>query len=183
MRPRALEVRRILGLPRQVDDGADPLAAAAQHAVARAVAVLARVELDEVGVRLVLLADEDGDAQHRLGRVEQLVGAARALPGEDEADEVGARLDRRVDVLLPGEAADLDERPRDQLRELRAGVGRAHQRRADEHRVRAGQLGGGALGARRDRGLRDDDPVARRLREQPQLRVRGRARRSRGRAR
>ena len=107
----ALEVRRVVGLPGQVDDGSDLLAVPPQDAVARPVPVLAVVELDEVGAGLVLLADEDRDAEHGLGCVEQLVGAARALPGEDEADEVGARLDGGVDVLLAREPADLDERP------------------------------------------------------------------------
>ena len=82
----ALEVRRVVFAPRQVDDRADALAAPQQRRVARAVPVLARVELHEVGVRLVLLADEDGDAEHRVGRVEQRVGrgagsrAARMKP-------------------------------------------------------------------------------------------------------
>ena len=102
------------------------LTVAAQDAVARAVPVLALVELDEVGVRLLLVADEDGDAEHGLGRVEQLVGAARALLREDEADQVGARLDGGVDVLLPREAADLDERAaRSARRASRRGRARA----------------------------------------------------------
>ena len=62
-------------------------------------------------------------------------------------------------------------------------VGRLHQRRADEDRVRAGELGGGALRARVDRALGDHDAVARRARDELELRVRGRSRRSRGRAR
>ncbi len=155
----------------------------AQHAVARAVAVLALVELHDVGAGLVLIADEDRDAKHRVRRVEELVGAAWALLREDEADEVGARVDRDVDVLLAGQPADLDERPRDQLGELGAGIGRAHQRRADEDRVRAGELGGRALRARLDRRLGDHDPVARRTREQRELRARGRCGTWRDRAR
>ena len=76
----AVEVRRVVRLPRAGRRRCRPARRAAQQdAVARAVAVLARVELDEVGAGLVLLADEDGDAEHRLGRVEQLVRAARAL--------------------------------------------------------------------------------------------------------
>ena len=68
--------------------------------------------------------------------------------------EVGARLGGRDgDVLLARQPADLDERARDQLGQLRRRVGRAHQRRADEDRVGAGELGGGALGARLDRRL------------------------------
>ena len=49
--------------------------------------------------------------------------------------------------------------------------------------VGAGELGGGALGAGGDRRLGDDDPVARRLREQAELLVAGRSRRWRGRVR
>ena len=97
--------------------------------------------------------------------------------------EVGARLDRDVDVLLPGKAADLDERAREQLGELRAGVGRAHQRRADEDRVRAGELGGGALCARRDRGLGDRGSGRGARRRAARAARRGRSRRSRGRGR
>ncbi len=132
-------------------------------------AVLAGVELDEVGAGLVLLADEDGDAEDGVRCVEELVGAARALPRKDEADEVCARLDGGVDVLLAGQATDLDEGPRDQPRERGARIGGAHQRRADEDRVGARELGRGALGACRDGGLGDDDPVARRAREQGEL--------------
>ncbi len=50
----ALEVRRVAFLPGEVDDGSDALAAAQQHGVARAVAVLAAVELDEIRVGVVL---------------------------------------------------------------------------------------------------------------------------------
>src|SRR5436309_2670427 len=83
---------RVVGLePRQVDDGADVLVASQQVRVARAMAVLARVELHEIGVGRLALADEDGDAQHRLGRSEQRVGPTRALLREDEADDVRSR--------------------------------------------------------------------------------------------
>ena len=116
------------------------------------------------------LADEDGDAQHGVGHGEDGVGPARRALGEDEAAEVGASLDRGVDVLLPRQAADLDERPREQLPQLGAGLRRAHQRRADEDGVRASELGGGRLRARVDGALGDHDPVARRLRHQLELR-------------
>src|SRR5262249_25544480 len=69
-RTRALEMRRVVLLPRQVDDRADALVVAQQHGIARAVPVLAAVELDHVGVRLLLLADEHRDAQHGRRRVE-----------------------------------------------------------------------------------------------------------------
>ena len=49
------------------------------------------------------------------------------------------------------------------------GIGRAHQRRADEHRICAGQLGRGRLRAGLDRALGDQDAVAGRAREQRQL--------------
>ena len=109
--------------------------------------------------------------------------AARRALGEDEAAEVGAGLDRGVDVLLPRQPADLDERPREQLAQLRAGIGRAHQRRADEDRVCAGELGRGRLRPRVDRALGDDDAVARRLRDELELRGAVDRGRSRGRAR
>ena len=56
-----------------------------------------------------------------------------------------------------------------QLGELRGGVGRLHQRRADEDRVRAGELGRGALGAARDAALGDDDAILRRSRDELEL--------------
>jgi hypothetical protein len=43
-------------------------------------------------------------------------------------------------VLLARDAADLDERSGDQLAQLRAGIGCAHQRGADQQRARARQL-------------------------------------------
>ena len=74
---------RITLFPGQIDDRADALAAAEQHRVARAVAVLALVELHEVGVGLARLADEHGDAKHRLRCVEQRLGcgAGSRRPG------------------------------------------------------------------------------------------------------
>ncbi len=157
----ALEMRRVGREPGQVDDRADLLATTEQHGVAGAVAVLTCVLLHEVGVGLLGLADEHGDAQHRRRRREQRRGAARALLGEDEPDEVGAGVDGCVDVLLAREPADLHERPCQQVAELRAGVARGHERRADEHRVGAGELGGGRLCPRRDPAFRDHDPITR----------------------
>ena len=84
----------------------------------------------------------------RPGTAQDAGRGARALRHEDEAGEVGAGLDGGGDVLLARQPAHLDERAREQLGELRARVGRAHQRRADEDGVRAGELGRGALGAR-----------------------------------
>ena len=54
------------------------LVAAQEHGIAAAVAVLARVELDEVGAG-VELADEDRDREHRLGHGQDAFGPARAL--------------------------------------------------------------------------------------------------------
>jgi len=45
--------------------------------------------------------------------------------------------------------------------QLREGIGRAHQRRADEDRIGAGELRGRTMGALRDAALGDDDAVAR----------------------
>ena len=104
-------MRRIVLLPRQIDDRADPRLAAQQLRVPCPVTVLASVELDEISLGLVTLADEHRDPQHRLRRIEQHVSAARALGRQDEADQVGAGLDGGVDVLLPRQAAHLDERP------------------------------------------------------------------------
>ena len=95
----------------------------------------------------------------------------RALGGEDEPGQVRSRFRRRGHVLLPREPADLDERPGDELAELRGGIGRAHERGADEHRVRAGELGERRLRARRDAALGDDDAIARSARDEVELRL------------
>ena len=63
-----------------------------------------------------------------------MCSARRAL-GEDEPDEVGSRFDGSVDVVLVRHPAHLDQRSREQLGELRAGIACAHQRRTDEDRV------------------------------------------------
>ncbi len=118
-----------------------------------------------------LLLDEDRDRQRRLRDVEHRRRAARALVHEDEAEQVGARLDGGVDVLLARQPAHLHERTGEQLAQLRRRVGSAHQRRADEDRVRACELGRRALRAGVDRALGHDDAVARRRRDEPQLRA------------
>src|SRR5256714_1178681 len=132
-------------------------------------AALAAVELDEIRVRFVLLADEDSDAEHGIGRIEQLIGPPRRLLRKDEPDHVGTRLDCGVDVLLLRETADLDKRPREQLTQLRSRVWRSHQRRADKDGVGSGELGRRGLGPRVDRALRYDDPVPRSLRHEFEL--------------
>ena len=95
----------------------------------------------------------------------------RARLCENEAGHVRARLDRRRHVFLARQAAHLHERTREELRELRARVRGAHERGADEDRVRSRQLGSGALGARLDAALGDHDPISRRCRDEPELRV------------
>jgi hypothetical protein len=99
------------------------------------------------------------------------VAPPRRLASEDEAGEVGARLHGHVDVLLPRQAADLDERPREQLAQLRGRICGAHQRRAHQDRVGTGELRRSALGARLDAALRDHDAVARRACDELQLRA------------
>ena len=151
-RARVLPVVGILALPRAGRHARDRLAVAEQDAVAPAHgALLALVELDEVGALLLRLADEDGDAQHACPAPSRTSGARRGEPSAKmKPQQVGSRFDRGVDVLLARQPADLDERPREQLAQLRARVGRAHQRRADEDGVRAGELGRGGLRPRVD---------------------------------
>ena len=112
----------ILLLPRQVEHVGDRLVAAQEHGIAAAVSVLALVELDEVGAGVGPLADEDRDREHRLGDRQDALRAPRALAGEDEPGEVGARLGGDGHVLLARQPADLDERPVDQLAELRRRI-------------------------------------------------------------
>ena len=70
VRTGAVEVPRVFFEPGQVEHGADLLSVSFQDGVPRAMTVLAGVELDEVRVGLVLVADEDRDAEDGLGRVE-----------------------------------------------------------------------------------------------------------------
>ena len=128
-------------------------------------------------------AHEHGDGQRGVAHVEHRLGRPRALRREDEATEVGAGRNRRIDVLLAGEPADLHHRPREERRERRSRVGRAHERGADENRVRAGQLRLDAVHARLDAALGDDRPIPRRSGHQLELRAAGRRRTSRGRGR
>ena len=161
----------------------DRLVAAQEHGIAAAVSVLALVELDEVGAGVGPLADEDRDREHRLGHRQDALGAPRALAGEDEPGEVGARLGGDGHVLFARQPADLDERPVDQLAELRRRIRRAHERRPDEHGVRSGELCSRSLSARLDPALGHDDAITRSLRHEVELRSSGRCRRSRGRGR
>ena len=95
----------------------------------------------------------------------------RALRGEDEARQIGARFGCDGNVLLAGQSADLDQGARQELAQLLARVGCLHQRRADEDRVRPGELRGGALRARVDTALGDRDPVGGDPRDKVELRA------------
>ena len=86
-------------------------------------AVLALVELDEVGAGVDSLADEDRDREHRLGDGQDALRSPRALAGEDESREIGARLDGYRDVFLAREPADLDEGSGASSRSFAAGSG------------------------------------------------------------
>ena len=129
-------------LPGQVDDGRDRLAAAQEHGVAAAhLALLGCVELHEVGA-----------ASRPPPRRSTATGSTRRAP----AARLGARRGEPSTKMNPSrsapastaastsscarEAADLHERAREDLAQLRARVGGPHERRADEHGVGAGEL-------------------------------------------
>src|SRR4029453_6682896 len=117
----ALEVLGIVHGPLAVDDLRDLAAAPEQDAFARPVAVLPRVELDEVGAVVGDLADVNRDRKHRVGNRKDGRCPARRLLREHEAREVGPGLRGDGDVLLAGQPADLDQRACDQLLQLRRG--------------------------------------------------------------
>ena len=94
---------------------------AKEDAVPRPVTVLLCVELDEIGSDVLGLADEDADGEHRVRDGQRRVRSPRAL-GQHEPGQVGAGF-RGRDVLLPGQAADLDERPAQEVAKLAAGSG------------------------------------------------------------
>ncbi len=131
--------------------------------------VLPLVELNEIGASIVELADVDGDREHRLRHREEVGGAPRALRGQDEAGHVGAGLRRDGHVLVASQATNLDQWPRGELGQLGCRIAGTHQRRTDEDRVRARQLGCGALGAGGDPTLGDDDAVVGGFRDQLEL--------------
>src|SRR5207248_7526734 len=112
------EVLRVCLPPRLVDDAGALSSAAEQDAVPRPVAVLTGIELDKIPF-LAYLPDVHGDREHRVRHGEDARGAARRFAREHEPGEVGAGLRRGGDVLLTCESADLHERARDQLDELR----------------------------------------------------------------
>jgi hypothetical protein len=93
------------------------------------------VELDEIRASALVLADVNGDGQHRLRHWEDLVRSARALVDQDEAGEVGSGLGRDGYVFLTRQPADLDQGAGDQLRQLRRRVLGPHEGGADEDRV------------------------------------------------
>ena len=172
-RSRALKVARVLLLPGKVDHEGDRAAVALQHRVAPSHAAgLPLVQLDEIGFGRLRVADEDGDAQPVVRDIQHRVGPAWAALGEDEAEQVGAGLGGGVDVLLPCQAADLHERTGQELDELRGRIAGLHQRRADEDRVGAGELGRSSLSARMHATLGYDDGVAiRDARNEAELRL------------
>ena len=131
------------------------------HIAPAHLAVLTRVELNEIGAGLLRIADEDGYAQHLVGHREHRARPARALLDQDEATEICAGIDCDGDVLLAGQPADLHERAGNELGELGRRFGGAHERRPDENRIGSRQLGSCALRPRCDRALRDDRAVAR----------------------
>ena len=89
----------------------DLLAAAQNGRVAAAhLAVLGRVHLVEIGGAGSGLSHPDGDGEHRLGNRQDLGRRTWALGDEDEAGEIGTRLDGSRHVLLARQPADLDER-------------------------------------------------------------------------
>ena len=167
---RGAPVRRIAVLPRLVEHARDLAAVAEERRLtASHRPAVVGVELDQVCGRLLGVLDEDRDRQRRLRHVEHLARAARAALDEDEAEQVGSRLDRGVDVVLPRQPAHLHERSREQLAELRLRVRRLHERRADENRVRTRKLGGGALRARVHAALGDHEAIARCARDELEL--------------
>src|SRR3954451_24444251 len=136
LRDGALQVERIALLPRQIDHMGDALAVAQEHRIAAAdAALLAFVELHQVGSDVFRFADEDSDAEAVVGDVEDGRRTARAVLGKDEPEQVGACVERGVDVLRAREPAHLYERARNELSQLLLRIGSLHQRRADEDRV------------------------------------------------
>ena len=131
-------------------------------------AVLRLVELDEICGGGFDLADQDGDREHRLRDGQRGRGSPRAL-GKNEASEVRSGFGRHRNVLRARQPADLDQRPGQELKELRARVGRPHERRPDQDGIRPSELGSGALGARGDAALGHDHAVPWRAGDQLEL--------------
>src|SRR5205085_11199851 len=97
----ALDVLRVLLLPGAIDHPRDLPVAAEEHAVTPPMAVLARIELRQVAVRVAALADVDGDREHGVRNRENRRSAPRSLAGEDaEGQYVAGRHGDHV-VLLP----------------------------------------------------------------------------------
>ena len=166
----AFEMLRVTLFPGQIDDGADPLVAAEQHA--------RRARGGRSRARRAARDRRRSRAPRRRRRRREAPSsgasstrrACRGLScGQDEADQVRACLDGGVDVILARQAAHLDERARDELeRAWHRDPARASTS-SRQDRVRSGELGLCRLRARLDRALRDQDPVPRRRGEQPQL--------------
>src|SRR5436190_24311685 len=83
-RTRTVEVPGVLPLPGAIDHLRHLLVAADKDALTTAVAVLARVELDEVAGRVAPLADEDGHRKHCVRNGQDARSPSGRLPREDE---------------------------------------------------------------------------------------------------
>jgi hypothetical protein len=86
-------VLRVLLFPGEVGNARHLGAVSQEDSVASPMAVLPPVELDEIGRRLLELADEDGDREHRLGYGEHVLGLAGTFRREDDLE--ASRLGRR----------------------------------------------------------------------------------------
>ncbi len=119
----SLQVTGLVCLPGEVEQARHLLSLAQEHAVAAAHGALgALVHLVEIGVGLAGLADPDRDGEHRVRHGERFRDRAWRVGLEHEAGQVGSRLDRDGHVLLPRQPADLDERPGEELAQLRCRV-------------------------------------------------------------
>ena len=151
----------VLLAPGEVENARHRLSVAEQRRLAPAhLPLLDRVDLVELRVTRACPADPDRDREGVVRNGEHALGRAGALRREHEPEQVGAGLGRDGDVLVACQAADLDERAGEELGELRRRVGGAHERRADEDRIRSRELRGRPVGPGCDAGLRDDNAVA-----------------------
>ena len=164
-------MRRIVLLPGKVDDACDLLALAQEHGVAAAhLPLLARVELDEIGAVRFGLADDHRDREHGVGHRQDRGRALRGLPSartkparSAPASAAAATSSSRVSPQTFTSGRDRSSAS------FAAGIRSAHERRADEDRVRARELGRRSLRTRLDAALRDDDAVARRTGDELEL--------------
>ena len=120
-------------------------------------AVFDRVHLVEVGAALARLHRPTPRPRASRRARQDARRSAWALRGEDESGHVRTRFGCGGDIVLARQPAHLHERAREQLGELRGGIGGPHQGGADEHGIGAGELGGGTLGAGVNAALGDHD--------------------------